>query len=125
VDGYFGNTGQPRSSKIGIAHKNGSEFERDKHSASIMAKINVAPLNYAADISASELELFYTQANARGTAIYTATRDDISKPFGRPVKIGAITGFSEAPSISPDGHSLYYHHQEADGSFVIYRVARP
>src|ERR1700683_1618506 len=124
VDGYFGSTGQPQSSQIEIARKNGNRFERDKHSASTMAKINVAPLNYAADISASELEFFYTQASARGTAIYTATRADTSKPFERPVKIDAITGFSEAPSISPDGHSLYYHHQDADGTFAIYRVTR-
>lgn len=125
VDGYFGSTGQPRSSKIEVAHKDGNTFERDKHSASIMAKINVAPLNYAADISTSELEFFYTQASARGTAIYTARRNDVTKPFERPIKIDAITGFSEAPSISPDGHSLYYHHQEADGTFAIYRVTRP
>ena len=44
-------------------------------------------------------------------------------PFEEPERITAITGFAEAPSLSPDEKSLYYHERE-NGHFVIYRVTR-
>ena len=56
--------------------------------------------------------------------IYTATRSSTSEPFGKPRKIEAITGFAEAPALSPDEKSLYYH-VNVSGRFVIYRVTRP
>ena len=43
--------------------------------------------------------------------------------FGAPKKIHAITGFAEAPTLSPDEESLYYHKKE-NGRFVLYRVTR-
>ena len=89
-----------------------------------MLRINTATLNYAADLSAAELEIFFTRLEAGSPAIYTASRTSKTKPFGRPHRIEAITGFTEAPSISPDGKSLYYHKNEG-GIFVIFRVTRP
>ena len=56
--------------------------------------------------------------------IYTATRAKVTKPFGKPRKIAAITGFAEAPALSPDEKSLYYH-LKVNGTFQIYRVTRP
>jgi hypothetical protein len=53
-----------------------------------------------------------------------ATRSDIAVPFGMSTKIVAIAGFVQAPSISPDEKSLYYHGQQ-NGHFVIYKVNRP
>jgi hypothetical protein len=50
-------------------------------------------------------------------------RTDASSPFGGTRKITAATGFVEAPTLSPDGKSLYYHKREGS-LFVIYRVTR-
>ena len=124
VDSVFRNN-QPSTANIEVAHKNGNAFRRDPHSAKLMAHINSGRLQYAPDVSASELELFFNRAGSDGTPIYTAARADISMPFGKPQKVDAITGFAEGPSISPDGKSLYYHHQDADAVFRIYRVTRP
>ncbi len=124
VDSVFRNN-QPSNAKIEIAHKNGNTFVRDARSAKLMARINSGRLQYAPDISASELELFFNRASPGGTAIYMTSRVDTSMPFGKPRKVDAITDFAEGPSISPDGKSLYYHHRDADGVFRIYRVTRP
>jgi hypothetical protein len=116
--------GQPKTAQITIVARGPSGFTRLPQSSAVMAQINTATLNYAADTSASQLELFFTRLDPAGPAIYEATRPDISASFGAPSKISAISGFAEAPSISPDDKSLYYHFK-SDDHFVIYRVARP
>jgi hypothetical protein len=126
VDSFFGLSGHPQNARISIAHKHASTFLRDPRSAVIMSRINGRrTLQYAPDVSASELEFFFTRASVSGPAVYMAERTNTSRPFGEPQRIAAITGFAEAPSISPDGKSLYYHHQDADGVFRVYRVTRP
>jgi hypothetical protein len=123
-DGVYSASGELERASIAIATRDGDQFTRLKNSASIMRKINTHGLNYAPDISASGLEFFFTRFDGTMPAIYTATRTKISKPFGQPRKIKAITGFAEAPALSPDGKSLYYH-EEVNGVFEIYRVTRP
>jgi hypothetical protein len=59
----------------------------------------------------------------RAPQIYRATRSSTSKPFGGVEPIGAITGFAEAPSISSDGTTLYYH-QQIGSAFKIETVTR-
>jgi hypothetical protein len=127
VDGVFNGGSVPQRASIAIAKREGDRFVRLKDSAKIMRKINTGGLNYAACPTPSDLEFFFTRADPPAStvpAIYTATRSKVSKPFGKPVKIAAITGFVEAPTLSADGRSLYYHKQE-NGVFVIYRVTRP
>ena len=43
--------------------------------------------------------------------------------FARPEWVSAIQGYAEAPALSPDERSLYYHKRQGD-HFVIYRVMR-
>jgi len=130
VDGVFDFTGSsvPKAASIAIAHRDGDHFVRLKDSAKIMHKVNTQGLNYAPDISKSGLEFFFTRIEGRPPTpppvIYTATRTNTSEPFGKPRKIEAITGFAEAPALSPDEKSLYYH-LNVSGTFVIYRVTRP
>ncbi len=130
VDGVFTGGSVPQSASIAIATRNGDTFVRLKKSAKIMRKINTHDLNYAPDISKSGLEFFWTRIPIVGSqpkpppVIYTATRSSVDKPFGKPRKIEAITGFAEAPALSPDEKSLYYHLQ-VSGTFQIYRVTRP
>ncbi|MDO8434154.1 MAG: hypothetical protein Q7S58_17280 [Candidatus Binatus sp.] len=123
-EGRFSGGPVPDTAKILIAKRTESGFVRPRNAKAITRRINTPTLNYAADISASELEIFFTRFDPGGPAIYTASRASKTKPFGKPQKIKAITGFAEAPSISPDGKSLYYHKNEG-GIFVIYRVTRP
>jgi Tol biopolymer transport system component len=123
VDSFFAG-GQPQNASISIAKREGDRFARLKDSAKIMRKINTAALNYAPCPSASGLEFFFTRLDPGGPAIYMASRAATSKPFGTPARIEAITGFVEAPTLSPDQKSLYYHKNE-NGVFVIYRVTRP
>jgi|HubBroStandDraft_6_1064221.scaffolds.fasta_scaffold32052_2 hypothetical protein len=118
-------TGTLTSTTMMVATRQGGNFVVDPNSAIIMKTINNQHLNYAADTSADEIEFFFTRTNPKaGPAIYMATRKSTSKPFDEPQKIDAISGFAEAPSISPDGLSLYYHVKNADGVFVINRVTR-
>jgi hypothetical protein len=127
VDGFFGSGNFPQSAALTIAKRKGNRFERLANSRTIMHKINTGGLNYAPCPTPSGLEFFWTRvdpANVSGIGIYTATRANISKPYGTPVKIDAATGFVEAPTLSADGKSLYYHKNE-NGTFVIYRLTRP
>ncbi len=118
-------SGNLTSTTMMIATLQGGNFVVDPNSAKIMKTINDRHLNYAADTSADELEFFFTRTNLKtGPAIYMATRKSTSKPFGKPKKIHAITGFAEAPSISPDDLSLYYHVKNPSGVFIINRVTR-
>ena len=124
-DGVFTGGSVPQSASIAIATREGDHFVRLKNGAEIMRKINTHWLNYAADISKSGLEFFFTRFDGTEFATYTARRAKASKPFEKPVKIEAITGFAEAPALSPDEKSLYYHYKDESGVFVIYRVTRP
>jgi hypothetical protein len=130
VDGIFNGGSVPAHASIAIARRHGDHFVRLKNSAEIMRKINTHDLNYAPDVSKSGLEFFFTRIPIQGSqpkpppVIYTATRSKTSKPFGAPRKIEAITGCAEAPALSPDEKSLYFHLQ-VNGTFVIYRVTRP
>ena len=127
VDGFFGTANFPQKASLTIARRKGNHFVRLSNSRAIIRKINNNDLNYAPCPTASGLEFFWTRvdpANVSGIGIYTATRANTSKPYGRPVKIDAATGFVEAPTISEDGKSLYYHKNE-NGTFVIYRLTRP
>ena len=130
VDGVFNGGSVPEHASIAIAKRKGDHFTRLKNSAEIMRKINTHDLNYAPDVSKSGLEFFFTRIPIQGSqpkpppVIYTATRSKVTEPFGKPRKIEAISGFAEAPALSPDEKSLYYH-LNVNGTFVIYRVTRP
>jgi WD40-like Beta Propeller Repeat len=123
TEGELNGSGPPKTAQIIVATRGAGSFARSPQSATIMQQINTNTLNYAADTSASELELFFTRLDPAGPAIYSAARPDAAVAFGTPTKIAAITGFVEAPSLSPDGKSLYYHKKESQ--FVVYRVTRP
>jgi WD40-like Beta Propeller Repeat len=123
VDSYFGSTGSPQHAKIVIARRSGDTFVRVPESDKLLKNVNSKELNYAPCTSTSQLEIFFTRLDKTGPAIYTAHRTSTSKAFGTAQKIKAITGFAEAPTISPDSNSLYYHKND-DGAFHIYRVTR-
>lgn len=127
VDGRFSGNPFPDTASIVIAVDSGSGFVRSPVSATLLANINTGDLEYAAAISRDGLELFFTRLKlaTSETGIYRAYRSDTNSPFGMPQVITAIEGFVEAPALSPDEKSLYYHRlNPATNQFELYRVTR-
>ncbi len=119
--GEFSGGAAPSSADI-IAYERvqGGGFAPAPGSAHELKAVNeTGALVYGAAVSADGLELFYTAASpAEGVApsVYRATRASTAGAFGSVERISAITGFAEAPSLSSDGTTLYYH--EKAGSEV-------
>jgi hypothetical protein len=125
-DGQYSSGGMLQAASIAIADRNGTAFARNANSAALLASVNTSGLNYAPSISVDGLELFFTRlSTAPGAlpAIYRAMRTDTNAAFGVPELVAAATGFVEAPSLSADGHLLYFH-KMVNGVFVIYTVKR-
>ncbi len=123
VDGIFRGKPVPETADIAIAQRYGSGFRRLPNSSDLLKNINTDALEYAACISSDELELFFTRFENNGFSIYRSTRKTVVQPFDLPERLVAIEGFVEAPTLTADGRSLYYHKKEGE-LFVIYRVTR-
>jgi hypothetical protein len=124
--GHF-DGGPPTSASLAIFDKVGSGFVPDPDSATILRAVNKAGmLTYAPSISTNGLELFFTQANPAGgePAIYRAVRAGVGQAFGDVHRVGAINGYAEAPAISANGTTLYYH-RLVGSTFQIWTVTRP
>ena len=124
ADGEFAGGEVPKSADIAVAIRDGAGFRRHPASAEFMRNVNTPALEYAPSISADLLELFFTRAAPGEVAIYRSQRRSRDEPFGVPERVAAITGFAEAPSLSADGRSLYYHRLEGN-RYVINRISRP
>lgn len=126
-DGQFSARGELRMASIAVASRQGNSFVRRADSTAVLAAVNSSGLNYAPCISVDGLELFFTRVDAVTTghapAIYRATRPEQTAVFDPPQLVEAATGFVEAPSLSADGHLLYFH-KRVDGKFVVYTVRR-
>jgi Tol biopolymer transport system component len=125
VDSRFARGG-PETADIVIAERRGSAFQRVRNSDHIMQHVNSDALEYAPCISADGLTLLFTRARVGmtgGAAIYLATRTGTAEPFGKPLRLAALEGFVEAPTLSPDERSLYYHRRDG-ARFVIYRASK-
>ncbi len=126
VNAYFTGGSVPDKADIGIARLSGGNFNMDQNSAEILKKINTAgSLEYAPSISSDGLELFFTRLDpcATPSQIFLAKRNSLSEPFRSPERIGVLKGFVEAPSISYDKKTLYYHSRDAT-LYTIYKVSR-
>jgi Tol biopolymer transport system component len=126
-DGQYSSSGVLQAASIVVANRQGGTFVRQANSATLLAAINSSGLNYAPSISVDGLELFFTRLDSTTSgaspAIYRAARSDASSAFGAPELVSAATGFVEAPSLSADGHLLYFH-KMVNGTFVIYYLQR-
>lgn len=129
VDGRFDQFGGPYEANIVIAKKVNGEFERLASSDEILKNINTDALEYAACISASNLELYFTRLKvpispSSEPEIFVATRSSPEAAFQAPSKIESIKGFVEAATISPDGNTLYYHKKDTNGTCALYFTSR-
>lgn len=126
VNAHFSGGAVPDRSDIGIARKSGSAFNKYANSETLMASVNTDRcLEYAPSISSDGLELYFTRLKLcpLTSEILVAKRASTLDPFGAPERIGAISGFSEAPSITADDNTLYYHMKD-NGIYTIYKVSR-
>ena len=126
VNAHFIGGSVPDKSDIGIAHLSNGDFIVDANSPEMMKNINTDDcLEYAPSISSDALELFFTRLNpcSLQPEILLAKRTSVSEPFGNPERIGALSGFIEAPSITLDKKTLYYHSKD-NNIFTIYKVSR-
>ncbi len=124
-DGDY-STGSLTAASIVIANRQGTTFVRQANSAAVLAAVNNSDLNYAPSISVDGLELFFTRTSTTAgavPAIYRATRTDTNAAFAAPQLVTAASGFVEAPSLSADGHLLYFH-KLVNGTFIIQVVRR-
>lgn len=118
-------TGTLTTADLMLANRTATGFARSPQSASLLQQVNLAGgTQYAPALSASGLELFFTRIQGGAPAIFTATRTSTATPFGAPHLIQALSGFVEAPSLSADGKSLYYH-AYVGNQFVLYHATRP
>ena len=127
AEGAFGAAQGPTSADLVLAARSGTRFARLAGGGHILANVNTAGLNYAAAIAADGRELFFTRIDlghpADGPKVYRAYRQGATEPFGCPQRLRALTGYVEAPSLSLDGRTLYYH-KRTGTRFLIYRVTR-
>jgi len=121
-DGIFNGGDVPQAADLVMATRDVSGGFR-RTDSTVFANINTPSLEYAACVSADQLELLFTRLDGDEPAIYRSTRSTRSEAWRAPARIAAITGFVEAPALSPDGRVLYYHARRG-GRFVIERVVR-
>lgn len=128
VDGDLTGGPIPRSADMFIARRTGAGFERVANSQDLLRALNTTDLEYAPAISRDGLELFFTRMTGalwwRKLTIEHAVRATTDAPFGPPKTIAAIEGTVEAPSLSSDGRTLYYHAKTGD-LYRLYAVTRP
>ena len=128
VDGQIDQTGIPTMADLVIARKTATGFQRLSNSNEILKNINTDDLEYAAGISANQLELYFTRLSLPVTAssspdLFVAVRNTVNDAFGAPFKINSITGFVEAATIAPDQRTIYYHKKEG-GVHVLYMARK-
>jgi hypothetical protein len=127
VDGRFTGGPAPETADIDIAVSDGAGFCRLSSGRELLKNVDTDSLEYAPAVSSDLLELFFTRLERSGrsprTVILRAVRPNAEAPFGPPERLVSITGFIEAPTLSSDGRSLYYHQLDG-GRFVILCVAR-
>ncbi|RPH34520.1 MAG: hypothetical protein EHM93_00360 [Bacteroidales bacterium] len=127
VDGRFDENGGPYEADFYLAKKENGALKRVLDNSTFI-NVNTSALEYAACLSSNMLELYFTRVSVPFSAtsepqIFVAIRSSNNTPFGKPYKINSISGFVEAPTISPDNRMIYYHKKEG-GKYVLYMVRK-
>ena len=123
-EGLFGGGAMPSIFNVRGAIKSGRSYRKlpDEY----LKNINTSNLEYAPAISNDGLTMFFTKANKDPGAplgIFVAKRSALDRPFRTPERISAITGAVEAPVLSGDEKTLYYHRMH-EGKFRAYKVTK-
>lgn len=125
VDGIFRGGPVPKSADIFLAQKTASGFQRIPNNQFIMQNINSHDLEYAPSLSTDKKTLYFTRIKNRFLhqefTIEMARRTNINDAFGQPIIMIKSNNSIEAPSISMDNKTLYYH-EKIRGKFVIFKL---
>lgn len=115
--GQFGAGSFPSRSSLAVFHRSGDGFAPDPGRTGLGAVNRPGRLDHAVSVSADGLELYFIRDDPRrGVAVVErAVRPSVTRPFGSVQPVAAITGFAEAPSLSTDGRTLYFHQRLAGG----------
>jgi len=126
-DGHYSWRGALLAARITCARRQGGAFVRDPDCPRMLEQVNARGLNYAPDISIDGLELYFTRVASTSSggrpAIYRTTRADTHSAFSTPEPLANASGFVEAPSLSADGHLLYFH-RLSEGTFRVFVMRR-
>ncbi|MCB1613523.1 MAG: PD40 domain-containing protein, partial [Xanthomonadales bacterium] len=101
----------------------GDGFARLPNSSELLAAINSADLEYAPCLSRNGLELYFTRYANGEFAIYRSTRWRDDAAFEAPQRVRIVDDYIEAPALSPDERSLYFH-RRVGTRFEVWRVQR-
>lgn len=123
ADARFAGGPVPEEADLGVARRAADAFVVLDDSRALFGNVNSRTLEYAPATSVDGLELFFTRFDGSVPVILRSRRADISLPFGLPEPVAALGEFVEAPSLSCDGGSLYYHRKEG-GEYFVFRVIR-
>jgi hypothetical protein len=123
VDGVFNGGSFPAAADLAIATRGAQGLARAANSSTLLAAVNTDDLEYAPASSRNGLELFFSRYADGEFRIWRSARWRNDAAFEPPQIVAAIRGFVEAPSLSVDERSLYYHVRVGD-RFQIFRVRR-
>jgi Tol biopolymer transport system component len=127
VDGDLTGGPMPKTADLFLARRAGNRFQRMPGDRGILANLNTSALEYAPALSQDSLEIFFTRLTkglfGASLTIEHAVRAAPDQPFPVSTTIGSISGFVEAPSVTGDGKTLYFH-QKVDGVYRIFRTTR-
>lgn len=128
TDNLWALIGGLRTSDIRLAVRENGRWRRAPESDSWFTAINTRnALEYAPATNEAETELYFTRLTLQFLRpprfeTFVAVRASVSEPFGAPVRIDALRGYVEAPTVAPDG--ALYVHAMVNGRFTIMRSAR-
>lgn len=130
TEAFFSGAPVPDRANLGMAERQvDGSFEVLPDSAELMKNVNTANLEYAPCTSADRTELYFSRWVREGPDagkffVLVARRASTTAPWSLPSRISAIQGdLVEAPTLSGDGRSLYYH-QRVGEEHRIFRVTR-
>jgi hypothetical protein len=111
----------PKTADLYVADRKDTTFV--PRTDNTLAALNTDALEYAPASNVNGLELYFTRASsAASPQIFVATRAAATDPFDAPSSL-ALDGYVEAPTLSADAHTLYFHRKDSDG-FHIYKLTR-
>ena len=123
----------PTKGDIRFAIKSANKYNIPNNEQDILANINTdSAIEYAGELSADELELFYSQVTLSSPPVfklYYAKREQADGIFGNPISItepfkNNRYAVVEAPTLSNDGKRLYYHKLDSSGTYSIFMLSR-
>lgn len=116
----------PATSDLAMAARDRDMFRRLPNSDALMRNINSKALEFAPATSADQLTLYFTRLDMKrlrakredAFMLMVSTRPNRNAAWRAPKRIAAMTGYVEAPTVTPDGCALYFHRNVA-GRFAI------